>query len=126
MLCGALLCAGPAAAQALSPMTETVVTGADRAALRVTVRNPGLRRMRLVLSAYEADWSPLPGAEATRGTLDLAASAEAAILVTVPMNGASRRDFRVCVTSMPDETGVGSQVVRGQVCGRYAAWRHRP
>lgn len=126
LLCAAAL-PGAAAAQSLAPMADTVLTDTDRAALRLTVRNPGVRSMRLVLSAHEADWSALPGAEASRGVIDLAGGAEASVLVTVPMDGGRHRDFRICATGVPEASDwgqKGGQIVRGQVCGRYAAWRH--
>ena len=123
--CAALGLGAGAAAQSLTPMRAEVGTFTDTAAVRLSVGNPGERRLRIGFAAYDEAWAPITGATATRPSLALPGGETASVVVTVPLGGAASCVFRVCARSAP-VLGPNGQALRGEVCGKYRATRYAP
>lgn len=121
-LASAVSLGGAASAQSLSPMGQDIITFADTAVVRLNAGNPSERRMRLTLTAYDEDWAPIDGVTASRRSFTVPPARTVSVLVTVPMEDRDHRTVRICVVSDP-LPGPGGQLVRGEVCGKYAARR---
>ncbi len=113
---GALLCAGPAAAQALSSMTGEVKTYSDRFALQLKAFNPYDTAQRFRLTFYDAGGGPVSDVRSAAPVIYVPPGQEVSFYVwgMAP----SRRRINICVTSPYFLNGVGAQM-RGEVCGRY-------
>ncbi len=112
----ALFAAGPAAAQALSPMTGEVRTYTDRFALQLKAFNPYERAQRFQLAFYDETGARFADVQSAAPVIYVPPGEEVSFYVWGM--AAQRRRINICVTSPYFLDGVGSQV-RGEVCGRY-------
>lgn len=112
--------AGPAAAQAMTPMRGEVKSYSDRFAVRVHPMNPYQHRIKVEVKVYDETFAPVRAAVHPPEAM-LAPQGSRAVLVMVPFDGRMERKVRICTEAVPFPGK--TQRVRMQVCGRFFASR---
>ena len=111
----------PAGAQALSPMSSEFVSFSDRFLVQLTAFNPYERQMPQTIRVFDQEWQIVEDAFVSRPQFLLGPRQKTSFVVMVPFGGVEQRIVYVCNIS-PAFKGAG-RTVRGEVCGKYTAYR---
>ncbi|WP_062018565.1 hypothetical protein [Aureimonas sp. AU4] len=121
LVLAAVLLAGGARAQSLTPMRGEVRSVSDAFAVRVFPSNPYDRPIRVEVRVYDQDFTPVEGARVSASPLMLAPEGSRPVIVTIPFAGEATRKVRVCAESIPFPNS--QTQVRAQICGKFLGKR---